>query len=159
MTSSALTVSTSGSLTTMVAGPVIEPPSATAAAPVLPAIAVRLNGSNFMLWKAHALPNFAGARLHGFLDGSARAPPQTVKEGTGADARDVVNPDYAQWWTLDQKVLGHLLSSMHEDISAQLIGCTSAAAAWSAVHAMFSAENRAGVRALRRQIQDRKSVV
>ncbi|KAK1601131.1 hypothetical protein QYE76_007892 [Lolium multiflorum] len=150
MTSSALTLATVGSLSTTVAGPVIDPPSAT---PVLPAITVRLNGNNFMLWRAHALPNLAGARLHGFLDGSAQAPSATIKEGTGTDARDVVNPDYAQWWTMDQKVLGHLLGSMHEDISAQLIGCTSAAAAWSAVHAKFSAENRAGVRALRRQIQ------
>ena len=63
------------------------------------------------------------------------------------------NPDYEQWWTLDQKVLGHLLGSMHEDIAVQLIGCTSAASAWAAVHAMYGAQNRAGVRHLRRQIQ------
>ena len=39
------------------------------------------------------------------------------------------------------------------EISAQLIGCRSAAAAWAAVHTMFAAENSAGVRNLRRQIQ------
>jgi hypothetical protein len=152
----ALTSSSSASLSTVVAGPVIAPPTDTAAVPVLPAIAVRLNGSNFMLWKALALPTFAGARLHGFLDGSAPAPPSTIREGTGDAARDVAKPAYAQWWTLDQRVLGHLLGSMHEDVSAQLIGRTTAAAAWSAVHTMFSAENRAGIRALRREIQGLK---
>ena len=70
--------------------------------------------------------------------------------GTGEAARTVSNPDYEQWWTLDQKVLGHLLGSMSVKISAQLIGCRSAAAAWAAVHTMFAAENSAGVRNLRR---------
>ncbi|KAK1692562.1 hypothetical protein QYE76_009259 [Lolium multiflorum] len=151
----ALTTSSSASLPTAVAGPIVTPPSDTAAVPVLPAIAIRLNGSNFMLWKALAVPNLAGARLHGFLDGSAPAPPRTIREGTGDAARDVPNPAYAQWWTLDQRVLGHLLGSMHEEVSAQLIGCTTAEAAWT-VHAMFSAENRAGIRALRREIQGLK---
>ena len=55
------------------------------------------------MWRALALPNFAGARLHGFLDGSAKAPAQTVTTGTGDAARIVSNPDYEHWWTLDKK--------------------------------------------------------
>ena len=121
--------------------------------PVLPPIAVSLARSNFMLWRALALPNFAGVRLHGFLDGSAKTPAPTVTTGTGEGARTVSNPDYEQWWTLDQKVLGHLLGSMNVEISAQLIGCRTAAAAWTAIHTMFAAENSADVRNLRRQIQ------
>nr|XP_020162918.1 uncharacterized protein LOC109748288 [Aegilops tauschii subsp. strangulata] len=101
-----------------------------------------------MLWRALALPNFAGVRLHGFLDGSARVPAPTVTTGTGKAARTVSNPEYEQWWTLDQKVLGHLLGSMNVEISAQLIGCRT-----TAVHTMFDVENSAGVRNLRRQIQ------
>jgi hypothetical protein len=106
-----------------------------------------------MLWKALSIPKLAGARLHGFLDGSFKAPSKTITQGTGDAATTVANPEYAHWWTLDQKVLGHLLSSMSEEISGQLISCTSAASAWEAVHAMFAAENRAGVRHLKRQIQ------
>ena len=146
-TSSALTIAVSPSTP---AAPTIAPPSASAAVPVVPPIAVRLDRSNYILWRALALPNFAGARLHGFLDGSAKAPDQTVTTGTGDAARTVSNPDYEHWWTLDKKVLGILLGSMHEEISAQLIGCTTVAAAWAAVQAMFSAENSAGVRNLRR---------
>jgi hypothetical protein len=71
-----------------------------------------------MLWRALTLPNFAGVRLHGFLDGSAKAPEPTVTTGTSDAAQIVSNPEYEQWWTLDQKVLGHLLGSMHVEISA-----------------------------------------
>jgi hypothetical protein len=41
---------------------------------------------------------------------------------------------------------------MSEEISGQLIGCTSAAKAWGAAHSMFTVENRASVRHLKRQI-------
>jgi hypothetical protein len=62
------------------------------------------------------------------------------------------NPEYVQWWTHDKKVLGLILSSMTEEIAYQLISCSTAAAVWSSIHAMFSAQNRAGVRHIRRQI-------
>ena len=151
--SSAAAMTASSALALTVSAPVIAPPSALAPAPVLPPIVVSLDRSNFMLWRALALPNFAGVRLHGFLDGSAKAPEPTVTIGIGDTARTITNPEYEQWWTLDQKVLGHLLGSMSVEISAQLIGCRTAAAAWAAVHTMFAAENSAGVRNLRRQIQ------
>ena len=67
--SAALTLTTPSALVSI--APVIAPPAATAPTPVLPPIAVSLDRSNFMLWRALALPNFAGVRLHGFLDGLA----------------------------------------------------------------------------------------
>jgi hypothetical protein len=139
-------------------GPVISPLSASASmgstsTTVVPPVAVRLNSSNFMLWRGLTLPNLSGAHLHGFLDNSVPAPDKTVTEGTGDGARTVPNPEYARWWALDQKVLGLLLSSMEEDIATQLIGCKTAAATWAAVHTMFGAQNRANVRHIRRQLQ------
>ncbi|KAI5001220.1 hypothetical protein ZWY2020_011179 [Hordeum vulgare] len=71
---------------------------------MLPPIAVALDRSNFMLWRALTLPNFGGVRLHGFLDGSAKASALTVTTGTCDAACTVSNPECEQWWTLDQKV-------------------------------------------------------
>lgn len=160
-TQSALAVSTAGAMTsyattstsTAPARPIIAPPSATTPLPVVAPISVRLDRSNYMLWRALALPNFSGARLHGFLDGTAIAQPLTVTEGDGDAEKTVTNPEYEEWWTLDRKVLGLLLGWMTEEIAAQLIGCTTAAAAWVAVAAMFGVESHASVRHLRRQIQ------
>jgi hypothetical protein len=42
---------------------------------------------------------------------------------------------------------------MSEEIASQLLGCKTAAAVWSSIHAMFSAQSRAGVRHIRCQIQ------
>ncbi|XP_071680102.1 uncharacterized protein [Lolium perenne] len=147
MTSRSLPLSTN-------VGAIISSPATTIAAPaVVPTIAVRLDRNNYMLWRALTLTNFSGASLHGHLDGTTAAPSKTLTEGGGADARVVDNPDYHRWWTQDQKVLGLLLSSMTEDIVCQLLGCPTAAAAWSAVQSMFGAQNRAGVQHMKRQIQ------
>ena len=64
---------------------------------------------------------------------------QTVTQGTGDKAVTNVNPEYPKWWSADQKVIGYLLGSMEPDIANQLIGCKSAAAVWSGVHAMYDA--------------------
>jgi hypothetical protein len=79
--------------------------------------AVRLNRNNFMLWHGLTIPHFAGANLHGHLDGTTAAPEKMLTEGTGDDEKVVPNPNYARWWGQDQKVLGLILGSMEEDIA------------------------------------------
>jgi hypothetical protein len=120
---------------------------------VVSTIPVRLNRDNFSLWKGLTVPNLSGANLHDHLDSSAVVPEKMVTQGTGDIAVTVANPKYHRWWVQDQKVLSLLLTSMHEDIAGQLIGCKIAAAAWSAVHAMYGAQSRANVRHIRRQLQ------
>ena len=118
----------------------------------MPTIPVRLNSTNFTLWRELALPNLSGANLHGYLDGSMAAPAKMQTEGTGDKAMSVPNPAYQRWWIQDQKVLGLLLGSMDEDIAAQLIGCKTAANMWETVHVMFGAQSRTNVRHFRRQL-------
>jgi hypothetical protein len=95
----------------------------------------------------------ADAYLHGYLDDSIPAPEKTITTGTDDAAVTVSNPDYARWWSQDQKVLGLLLGSMDRAIACQLIDSKTAAAAWTSVHAMFSAQSRANVRHIPRQLQ------
>jgi hypothetical protein len=84
-------------------GPVVSPPVASTPATVAP-VSIRLDRTNFGLWRALTLTNLSGASLHGFLDGTIVAPAQTITEGTGDAARQLANPAYATWWTQDQKV-------------------------------------------------------
>jgi hypothetical protein len=92
-----------------------------------------------MLWKGLTVPALAGAGLHGHLDGTAAAPTQTIKGGTGDSAVDVPNPEYSRWWVTDQRVLSFLLGSMEPVIACQLIGCTSAMDVRAAVHWLYGA--------------------
>jgi hypothetical protein len=107
--SSALQLST-------VLGLIVTLPTTVTAAPI-PVPQVHLDRSNFMLWRSLTLSNFAGAGLHGHLDGTLSSPKKTITQGTGDDATTIPNPEYATWWTRDQRVLGLLLGSIGPDIA------------------------------------------
>ncbi|KAK1610107.1 hypothetical protein QYE76_033780 [Lolium multiflorum] len=144
--SSALQLST-------ILGPIVSAPNPTTTAIAVPTPQVILDRSNFMLWRSLTVPNFAGAGLHGHLDGTAAPPEKTITQGTGDAATSVTNPEYATWWTRDQRVLGLLLGSIGPDIAQQMIGKSTAASVWAAIHTMFGAQTRANVRHIRRQFQ------
>ncbi|KAK1645127.1 hypothetical protein QYE76_062932 [Lolium multiflorum] len=97
-------MTTTSAQSSTILGPIVAL-SAAAAPAVVTQIAVRLDRGNFALWRALSLTNLSGASLHGFLDGTAAAPAQTITDGTGDAARSVPNPAYATWWTHDQKPL------------------------------------------------------
>ena len=115
-------------------------------------ITVRLDRTNYLLWRTQVVPHVAGQGWLGFLDGSCPAPPMTTTTEEGKAAVTEANPQYAIWWYVDQRVLSILLGSMTEEILGQMVGRNTAAAIWSTVTAMFSAQNRAGVRQISRQL-------
>ena len=102
-------------------------------------IIVRLDRTNFLLWKTQVVPNISGQGYFGFLDGSCAAPPKTITTGTGDDAVTTTNPDYTTWWQTDHRVLGTLLGNMTEEVLGQMIGRNTSAAVWATLNAMFAA--------------------
>ena len=66
------------------------------------------------------------------------------------------NPDYALWFYTDQCVLSILVGSMTEEILGHLVGRTTASSVWACLVSMFSAQNRAGVRQMRRHLSTLK---
>jgi histone deacetylase 1/2 len=155
---SALQLSTSAGALASASAPSI-PAGAIISAPTgstLNTITVRLDRSNFLLWKMQVVPNIAGQGWYGFLDGSATMPPATVTEGSGADAVTKPNPDYANWFYTDQRVLSILVGSMTEEILGHLVGRSTSASVWGCLMTMFSAQNSAGARQMRRQLTSEK---
>jgi uncharacterized membrane protein YgcG len=104
------------------------------------------------------VPHIAGQGLYGFLDGSCKAPPAQITTGTGADAKTEPNPEFALWWYTDQRVLSILVGAMTDDMVGQMVGRHTAAAVWECTTRMFSAQNRAGIRQIRRQLSTLKKL-
>jgi hypothetical protein len=69
--------------TSQTSGALVSSPISSVPAGVVPTVPVRLDSTNFMLWKGLALPNLSGAGLRGHLDGTDVEPPMTIKQGTG----------------------------------------------------------------------------
>jgi hypothetical protein len=145
---------TEGTLATSSAGALVSAmPSASTFSGL---ITVELNRSNFPLWRAQVVPAISGADLFGYLDGTIVAPPSSLTEGEDKDKRQVSNPAYAVWYRQDQVVLAALLSHMHLDILAQMTTYTTSRQVWTALHAMFSAQNQAAINTIRFQLSGLK---
>lgn len=117
---------------------------------------IRLDGTNFLLWKTLIVSNLSGLNLHGHLDDAHPVPEKTITEGEASEARITPNPPYQIWWQQDQRILGALLNLMTPDIVTQMVGLHTTAEAWKEVHDMFAAQNRATIRHTRLQLQTLK---
>ena len=69
--------------------------------PIHHAVTIRLNKTNYMLWRAQLLPYLRSTKLIGFIDGSISAPPKLVASSTAEGAELVPNPAYDRWYDQD----------------------------------------------------------
>lgn len=122
----------------------------TSPTPLDPKVTEKLTRDNYVLWKAQILPPIRGARLMGFLDGSAKQPAKTL-EVVNSDKTKVIvnNPEHDTWLAHDQQVLVFLYNSISKEILRQVAMLSSVAEVWEALEAMFSTQSRARVTNLR----------
>jgi hypothetical protein len=104
---------------------------------------VRLNRQNYLLWVVQQEPILRGRRLLGYADGTIQAPPTTIKISETVDGKAVEkmvpNPEYDEWLTNDQLVLGRLVTSLEPDVLMQIVGLKTSTAVWSALATSFAA--------------------
>lgn len=114
-----------------------------AAAPLGHLVTEKLTKTNYMLWRAQVLPAIRGARLVGYLDGSAAAPAEKITTETDEKETQVSNPAFDLWLEKDQQVLSYLLSSLSREILIHVASKETAAEVWKAIEQMFAAQTRA----------------
>jgi len=118
-----------------------------------PPVSEKLTRDNFLLWKAQVLPPIRGAQLEDILDGTDLAPAKTIED----DKKQVVpNSAYSIWLAKDQQVLGYIVNSLSTTVLAQVATLKSASEVWRALEGMYSAQSRARVTNLRKQLANLK---
>ena len=68
-----------------------------------PTLHVKLSKNNFIFWKLQIDAYLHGQDTHGFIDGTNRAPPQTVPNPAPAMGApvNIMNPAYVTWYQRD----------------------------------------------------------
>lgn len=130
--------STTSSLTSSSASTMQSTP-----APLHQIVTIKLTKKNFLLWRAQLLPYLRSNKLMRFLDGSQPIPPAMVPASTSAGAELIVNPTYETWYDQDQQLLGGLLSSMTEEVLADVQSATTAKEAWDSLLRIYASSTRA----------------
>jgi hypothetical protein len=105
-------------------------------------VIVKLTKDNYLLWKTQIVPYLRGQRLFGFVDGTISSPSPTIINPEAATSQtvpaEISNSYYSTWYDQDQVVLSALVSSLFENILAQMVGLSTSREVWVALERMFA---------------------
>ncbi|KAL5834483.1 hypothetical protein ACOSQ4_013980 [Xanthoceras sorbifolium] len=113
------------------------------------ALTVKLDNSNFLLWRQQVLAAIKGSRLSHYIDPAFKPPNQINTDGS-------VNEAYLDWEQQDQNLLCWILSSISQDILPEFVSYLTASEAWKSVEELFASQSRANVMQLKLQLQTLK---
>jgi hypothetical protein len=94
------------------------------------------------MWQAQVLTAIRDSHLMGHLTGATSTPTVEVATMVNGKESKTSNPDYNDWYAMDQQVLGFFLSSLSREIMAQVTTKPTAATTWAALEAMSSSQTK-----------------
>ncbi|KAM0058671.1 putative RNA-directed DNA polymerase [Helianthus debilis subsp. tardiflorus] len=97
-------------------------------------LTIKLNSSNYLLWKNQVEPLLHHQDWYRFVNGSYTAPSKT----TTVDAKEAPNPEYVSWLESDQRIRLLLQSSLTEEAMAEVLGLSSSREVWLALESAYS---------------------
>ncbi|CAI9780821.1 unnamed protein product [Fraxinus pennsylvanica] len=101
------------------------------------------------------LPVIRGHKLDGYLLGKKPCPPAFLTTENGAAPIPVTqpNPEYEDWVTIDQLLLGWLLGSMSESVLTKVVGLSTSHEVWNKLETVYANQSMANALNYRQQLQ------
>ncbi|KAK9157418.1 hypothetical protein Scep_003992 [Stephania cephalantha] len=116
--------------------------------PLSQSMYVKLDKTNYLLWKTLLMPAIKGYNLDGILLGEIPYPPKSDQE-TGA-----FNPSYQNWYSKDQLLLYIILNSLTPSVTSQILRVANSSAheVWKAIANLCGAQNKSRIQVCRNAI-------
>lgn len=102
---------------------------------------IKLDRTNFLLWKSTILLVIKGNRLEGFITGANPCPEKMIQTEKGLEP----NPKFEEWEITDQLLLGWLYSSISVEVAAQLVNCRTSKELWNSTEEMVGVATKVKV--------------
>lgn len=118
-------------------------------------VSVKLDHTNYMLWKFQITSTLKAYKLLDVVDGSYPCPEMYIKDTNGA-ATSVVNPDFIQWDTKDQALISMISATLSPSALALVIGQKSAKGVWDTLEKRFTSFSRSNILSLKRDLHSIK---
>lgn len=112
-------------------------------------ITLKLSRASHRAWKRQATSLLSGIQDIGHIDGTTPSQsPTIVTAGVSTP-----NPQYTNWFTIDQLIINLLISSMTEADSISFASYDTAKTLWDAIEAQYANTSRSHVMSIKNQIQ------
>ncbi|KAF6171589.1 hypothetical protein GIB67_018113 [Kingdonia uniflora] len=101
---------------------------------------VKLERSNYLVWRSQFLPILRVHDLEGFIDGSLSCPPEMFSPSSQGKEGDVLkaNPEYTTWMKRDQLLLSWIISSLSENVLAHAVSLSTSHVVWTTLAKTFA---------------------
>jgi len=112
-------------------------------------ITLKLSRASHRAWKRQATSLLSGIQVIGHIDGTTPSQSPTILTA----GVSTPNPEYTNWFTIDQLIINLLLSSMTEADSISFASYDTAKTLWNAIKAQYANTSRSHVMSIKNQIQ------
>lgn len=111
---------------------------------------VRLDSTNYVLWRFQISPLLKSHKLYKYVDGSIEVP-EAILRTEGQPPK--VNPAYEQWYERDQALITLINATLTQTALSYVIGCKTAKEVWDKLEKHFSSSTRTNIVGLKTELQ------
>ena len=116
-------------------------------------VTLKLNNSNYLLWKTQFESLLSCQKLIGFVNGVVSPPPRTRSEVSGDTTVEVENPQYESWFCTDQLVRSWLFGTLSVEVLGYVHNLQTSRDVWISLAENFNKSSVVREFALRRNLQ------
>ncbi|KAH9740738.1 retrovirus-related pol polyprotein from transposon RE2 [Citrus sinensis] len=110
---------------------------------------IKLDRTNYTIWKQQVLSSIRGNGLESYIDGSKICPTQylfsesRIASSSNTEAQAQENPEYGAWKRQDQLLLSWIMSSISVDILSLVVNSQTSFELWKSLEKQFGFESMA----------------
>ena len=131
-----------------------NPPGTISQTPILllkDLVSVKLDATNYVIWKYQIVSIFESYSLLDMIDGTASPPAQYLADANGESSLNV-NPLYKQWKARDQALKTLINTTLSPSAITLVIGQTTAQGVWQALERRYTSFSRTHVLSLKGEL-------
>ncbi|GMP41149.1 hypothetical protein CsSME_00011345 [Camellia sinensis var. sinensis] len=112
-------------------------------------VTVKLDSTNYIIWKNQMQNILRATKLIGFVDGSNDCPSPTLSD---ASNKEVSNPEYLQWMNIDAHLLSCITATLSLAIFSSVLHCKTSYEVWTVLQSRFTSLSRSHVHQLKNKM-------
>ena len=120
---------------------------------ILSSVTLKLNDSNYLLWKTQFESLLSSQKLVGFVNGSVTVPEKTISVVHGEVTVQESNPLYEEWFCTDQLVRSWLFGTLSEEVLGSVHTVQTSRDVWLSLAENYNKSSLSREYALRRSLQ------
>lgn len=120
---------------------------------ILSSVTLKLNDSNYLLWKTQMESLLSSQKLLGFVNGAAAAPTPTRQVTQGEAQIEEPNPQHEAWFCSDQLVRSWIYGTLSEEVLGTVHTLATSKEVWDSLAENFNKSSLAREFSLRRSLQ------